>query len=414
MRPLDGVLVLDMTRFVAGPFCSMLLADQGARVVKVEPIGGEETRHQSPVLHGDGGDVSLYFARFNRNKESVALDLRTPDGKEIFTRLVRNADVLVENFRPGVLERLGFPADELERLNSRLVYCSISGFGYDDTPYRDDPAFAVMIEALAGALTYNPHEGEPPIRSGMPLGDMFPAALAACAVSMALYRRERTGQGARVDMAMYDATMALNERAIGLSTMLGRDVVPGQTHHQAPTGLFRARDGYVSIVVIGNPVWRKFCVAIGRPELDDDPRLANGSLREQNYDLLLPIIEEWLSTRTCREAADELMAGGVPAGPALLPREVAGSELTRARGMMVRYPTFAGVDASVVGTPIHFEPGDQQRLEPAPGPGEHTRCILTSLCGYDDESVDRLAAEGVIAEWRLDAEAPEPQVPAAG
>lgn len=396
--PLSGVRVLDMTRFVAGPYCTMLLSDAGADVIKVEPLEGEETRTLDPLLaEGAGVTHSGYFLRFNRGKRSVALDLRTDDGREVLARLIAGSDVLVENYRPGVLARLGFDDDRIRSLNPALVYCSISGFGHSGGPYGAHPAFAILAEVMAGVLVHNPREGEPPIWTGLGVGDLFPAALSVSGIAMALLRRERTGLGARVDMAMYDAMASLNERAISFGGLLGREVRIGQQEMIAPFGLFKARDGYLCIAVIGERVWRAFCEAIGQPELLDDPRLSSGRARADHLrDVLLPVIEGWLAMRDRTQAVEELLAGGVPAGPVRFASEVLDCPQAKHRHMVTEVGYRNSPVHRVIGNPIKIGPDPEPAARVVPDVGQHTVEILREVGGYDSAAVDDMVRRGVV------------------
>jgi crotonobetainyl-CoA:carnitine CoA-transferase CaiB-like acyl-CoA transferase len=396
--PLAGVRILDLTRFIAGPYCTMLLADLGAEVVKVEPPAGEDTRALAPII-GPGDGVSAYFLRYNRSKKSVAVALRTEDGRSVLELLVQHADALVENFRPGVLERLGFDWPRLQELNPRLVYCTITGYGYESSPLRDQGAFTPIVEAAAGALIHRSSGGDPSI-AGYPVGDIFPASLAVASISAALYRRERDGQGARVDIAMYDAMVSLNERAIGMSAMVGRDHFPGAATDMgsAPTGVYRATDGYITLAVVGEPIWQRFCGVLERPDWAVDQELQSGTQRSALHESVIrPGIQEWLATRTREEAVAALTSAGVPAAVAARPLEVIEAEQARARGMIVEYPTYEGGTATVVANPMRF--GGEPRVEagPAPAVGEHTRSVLAAWAGVDDRRIDELIESGAIA-----------------
>jgi CoA:oxalate CoA-transferase len=400
--PLEGVRVLDLTRFIAGPYCTMLLADQGADVVKVEPPSGEGTRSLAPFLGEEA--ISAYFLRYNRSKRSLALDLRAPGGPAVFESLLHNADVLVENFRPGVLERIGFSWERMSELNPRLVYCTITGFGHSPSPLRDEGAFTPIVEAAAAALIYSSGVGAPTI-AGYPVGDIFPASLATSAIAMALYRRERDGLGARLDLAMYDAMLSLNERAIGMSAMVGRDHFPGVPGDMgsAPTGVYEATDGYITLAVVGEPLWQKFCAVLGRPDWATDARLLSGTGRSAEHETTIrPGIQEWLATRTRAEAVAALTEAGVPAAAAARPLEVVASEQAAARGMMVEYPTYGDVTATVVGHPMRFGGEDRPDPGPAPAVGEHTREVLEHWAGLAGVQVDKLLEQGVVGEWRRD------------
>lgn len=404
--PLAGVTVLDMTRYVAGPYCTSLLVDQGADVVKVEPPEGEDNRRLGPMV-GDpaGGQVSSYFLRFAKGKRSVCLDLKKPEGRDVLARLAAHADVLVENFRPGVLERMGFGWEQLAQINPRLVYCTITGFGYYDSPMRERGAFTPIVEGLSGAMIHHT-PGTPPTIAGYPVGDIFPAALAAAGIAMALYRREQDGKGARIDMAMLDGMVSMNERAVGVSAMLGQDLLPGNPADigAAPNGAFRAKDGYVNIAVVGEVMWQRFCAVVARPDWAVDPRLQSGSARAALLPELRPFIDEWLSTRTRAEAADELTAAGVPAVEVATPSQVGRLEQVRARGMVLEYDEYEGVTPVVTGNPIRFAEEERVSTTHAAVAGENTVEVLRDWANLDPSRIDELLASGAavhgIPTWK--------------
>jgi crotonobetainyl-CoA:carnitine CoA-transferase CaiB-like acyl-CoA transferase len=398
--PLEGVRVLDLTRFIAGPYCTMLLADQGAEVVKVEPEGGEETRALEPRLGAGGDAVSVYFLRYNRSKKSVCADLRSERGRELVELLVRHADVLVENFRPGVLERFGLGWDRLQELNERLVYCTLTGFSHADSPLRDRAAFTPIVEALSGALVHRSRT-DPPSIAGYPVGDIFPAALSIGAIAMALYRRELDGRGARIDMAMYDAMISMNERAIGMTAMLGRDFLPGVPADlgSSPSGVFRASDGLLTLAVVGEPIWQRFCAVVGRDDWATDERLGSGASRAEHYEeLLRPGIEEWAAGRSRADAVSALNDAGVPAAEVAGPSDVLAAEQTAARGMVVTYPTRTDGDAlaTAAASPIRFEGEPRPAAGAAPIVGEHTREVLRTWAGLGDQEIDALVGGAAV------------------
>jgi CoA:oxalate CoA-transferase len=398
--PLAGVRVLDMTRFVAGPFCTSLLADQGAEVVKVERLEGEENRTLGPMVGDEhGGPVSSYFLRFAKNKKSVCLDLKRPAAQETLRALLAHVDVLVENFRPGVLERMGLDWPSLQTLNPRLVYCTITGFGYENSPLRERGAFTPIVEAMAAAMIYHDPDSAPSI-AGYPVGDIFPAALAAAGISMALYRREADGLGARIDMAMFDGMLAMNERAIGVSSMLGRDLLPGVRADigAAPSGVFAAKDGLVSISVVGEIIWARFCAALERPDWAADERLNSGPARGAHEAELEAFITEWLSSQTRAAAVELLTAAGVPAAEVARPSEIATSAQAKARDMIVQYPAYEGFVPTVTGNPIRFAGESRLAAGPAPIAGQHTAAILREWGQLDPADVEGLLRDGVAVQ----------------
>jgi crotonobetainyl-CoA:carnitine CoA-transferase CaiB-like acyl-CoA transferase len=399
--PLTGIRVLDFTRFVAGPYATMLLADAGAEVVKIEPIGGEGTRYLDPKIATPTGETSGYFHRFNRSKKSVCIDFKSDEGRALLLRMMPEFDVLVENFRPGVLEALGLGYEETRKVAPRLVYCSISGFGQSESPHRLDPAFAILAEVSAGVIGRSNRPDDPPVRLAAPIGDLYPASMAIAGVSMALYRRERTGHGSRIDMAMFDALVSLNENAITMSATTGREVLPaGRLSYTAPFGIFEARDGNICIAVLGDKVWRRFCRALGHDELAADPRLDSGTKRAADMDGELgSIIGAWLSERTREEAVTELLAEGVPAGPVSTPFDIIDSPQAVARNLIWDVPSYTGATIRTPGSPIRVEPGGFAAPGRVPGPGQDTVEVLTQYAGLDEASIDELESSGIVSVW---------------
>ena len=397
--PLAGIRVLDFTRFVAGPYATMLLADAGAEVVKVEPLGGEETRALDPMIDTPSGKSSGYFHRFNRSKKSICVDIQSDAGRDVILRLAPSFDVVVENYRPGVLDALGLGYEALSARAPQLVYCSISGYGVTPGPRRDDPAFAIIAEVSAGVVARSMRADDPPMRLSAPLGDLFPAAHAVSGICMALLRRERTGVGSRVDLAMYDALVSLNENAIMMSATTGKEMLPtGRLTYTAPFGIFRARDGYLCIAVLGERVWQRFCEAIGRPDLRDDPELEGGTRRARSMDGELgEIVDSWLAGLSREEAVERLVAAGVPAGIVATPFDVIASPQTAARSLIWDVPSYTGAVTRQVASPIRVEPAPFAGVGEVPAPGAHTREVLRVLGGFEDVEVERLEAAGVVA-----------------
>jgi len=397
--PLTGVRVLDFTRFVAGPYATMLLADAGAEVVKVEPLAGDETRRLDPMIDTPAGRASGYFHRLNRSKRSVCVDLASDAGREVVRRLVPAFDVLVENFRPGVLAGMGLGHEALAEVHPGLVYCSISGYGHTPGPNRDDPAFAILAEVTTGVVGRTMQPDDPPVRLSAPLGDLFPASHAVSGICMALLARERTGRGAHIDMAMYDALVSLNENAVTMSATTGVEMrATGRLTYTAPFGVFEAADGFLCIAVLGEKVWLRFCAALGRSDLAADPSLASGSLRAAAMDGELGrIVDEWLAARTRDEAVAHLVGHGVPAGIVATPFDVIGSGQTAARDLLWDVPSYTGATIRAVGSPIRIEPHGYAAVGPVPAAGQDTVSVLGELGGFSADEVERLLGDGVVA-----------------
>ena len=400
--PLTGVRVLDFTRFVAGPYATMLLADAGAEVVKVEPLGGDETRALDPMFDTPTGPASGYFHRFNRTKRSLCVDFASEAGREVVLRLAPGFDVVVENFRPGALDSLGLGYDVLRERVPALVYCSISGYGHSPGPNREDPAFAILAEVSAGVVGRGVRAEDPPVRLSAPLGDLYPASLAVSGICMALLRRERTGQGAHVDMAMYDALVSLNENAVGTTATTGVEMLPsGRLSYAAPFGIFRARDGFICIAVLGERMWQRFCTAIGRPDLAADPSLGSGSQRSQAMDGPLgEAVEAWLGPLSRDEAVRRLVAEGVPAGIVATPRDVIDSPQTAARGLLWEVPSYTGGTTRAVGSPIRLAGSTPVEIGAVPAAGQDTVAVLTES-GFEPDEIERLLADGVVEAPQL-------------
>jgi len=401
-RPLDGLVVLDLSQYAAGPYCTMMMADSGARVIKIErPGDGDPYRHEGPELTGaDGSVTGGFFVRFNRTKESVTINLKSADGAALLRRLAEHADVLVENFRPDFLDACGVGYRQLHAANPRLIYASITGFGHQDvlaSPYWSWPAFAVVAEAMGGIMDRIGDADCPPHWSGVSLGDLYAGATAFSGVLLALLQRGATGRGQHVDISMTDSIISLNERAVFSFGVTGDLPQRGSDPALAPFGPFEARDGWIVIGVIGNPMWHRFAHAIGRPELADDPRLATGLDRGRHMPtVIVPAITEWLNSRTRSEATKALLAANVPAAPVETARDVLQSPHVSAREMLldVSYPGYGSY--KVVASPFKLSDDLTPHIGPVPRLGEHTRAVLTSLGGLDDDQLAQFAERGVI------------------
>lgn len=400
-RPLDGVRVLAVENFIAGPYASMWLADAGAEVVKVESReGGDFSRSTSPVkTDGDGTAHGLSFLRSNRNKKSVTLDLKHSEGKRIFIELAREADILVENLRPGVMDRLGIGYDVLREHNPHLIYVAISGFGHTDvkpSPYTDYPAFDIVGQAMSG-LMYRPERvGDRPTYLGFSLADLQGAILAVQGALLALYQRNRTGRGKKVDISLYDASLIQNEISVAMYSALRKPTPPGVHAVTAPFGTYRASDGYIVIAVLGEHIWKRFCEVIGRPDLPDDPRFADGITRRTNGDVLNHHIDTWLATRTRAEAVAALREGGVPASLVNDVADLFDCPHVAAREMLMTLDDPVWGPIQVAGNPIKMSDVPEPEATLPPRLGQHTGVVLEEWLKMGDDELEALRLQQVI------------------
>jgi crotonobetainyl-CoA:carnitine CoA-transferase CaiB-like acyl-CoA transferase len=400
-RALDGVTVVDLTQIVSGAVTSMMLADFGAEVIKIEPVGGETYRKAGYELHGPGGSTNLNILRFTRGKKSVELDLKSERGAAILAELVTQADVLVENFRPGVLERLGFGWERLHELNPRLIYTSTSGFGHDDvlpSPYRDLPAYAIIAEAMAGLTHLAGEKDRPPAWMGFAMSDIFSGTCAFAGTLLALRDRDRTGEGTRVDIGMFDASLLMNDLPMAYQEHLGESMGRGQYALQSPWGPFATTDGFVIIAVLNGREWAALCACIGRPDLTDHPDLATGHMRSKAHETLVrPAVEAWTAVRTRAEAVAALQAARVPSAPVNTTEDLLDDPQVAARQMRRDTTNRDLGTIRTVGNPIKVA-SSLVGPEPAslPSLGEHTEEVLRDRVGLDDATIAGLREAKVI------------------
>lgn len=382
--PLSDIRVIDLTQVLSGPYCTMLLADMGADVIKVEPPSGDVARawgpHPSAPLPGGYGG---YFASTNRNKRSVVVDLRTEEGLADLHHLLSTADVLVENFRVGVMDRFGLGYETLKTRYPGLVYASIRGFGDPRTgksPYANWPAFDIIAQSMGGILGITGADADNPVKVGPGVGDIFPAALAACGILAAVHQVDRTGRGEFVDVAMYDAVLSLSERIVYQHSING--VGPraqGNTHPiLCPYGLSRTADGFVAIATPTDHHWQRLCAVMHRPDMANDERLVKNDGRLANAPEVYQQVEEWTSTLPTAEVISQL-DGEVPCAPVHYAEHIAADPHVVARHMIKRvdHPGGSGID--IAGAPIKFDHGADEPFTRAPLLGEHTEAILGPL-----------------------------------
>ncbi len=397
MTLLAGVRVLDLSRMLAGPYGSMLLADLGAEVIKIEePDGGDPMRAMGPPFL-PGGE-SAYFLAVNRNKKSVALDLARPAGRDVFLDLVRAADVVWENFRPGVLARLGCEYARLREVNPRVILCSISAYGQAG-PYRDWPAFDLALQAMGGAMSLTGEPGRPPVRMGLPMGDLAGGLFGALATAGALFRRQVTGQGAYLDLSLLDCQVSLLTYLAQYFWADGRVPGPQGSGHASvvPYQALATRDGHLVVAVFAEKFWRGFCAAVERPEWEEDARFATNRDRVAHRDALLAMVEAVFRQRTTEEWLARLHAEGVPAAPILTVDRVLADPQVRHREMVVPMAHPRQGTIPTLGTPVKVDGRMGLQAAPPPRLGEHTDEVLRGLLAYPGERVAALRKEGVIA-----------------
>ena len=397
---LDGVLVLDFSRVLAGPFCTMTLGDLGARVIKVEPLGGDEARGMGPFRD----EQSLYFASVNRGKESVSLDLKDPRARAAAQTLAGRADVLVENYRPGTMQRLGLGYEHLAARNPALVYLSLSGFGQTG-PYADRGAYDVIVQALSGLMSITGPEGGPPTRVGASLGDLVPALYGVIAVLAALLQRRSSGRGTWIDLGMLDSVFAVLENALARFQASGQNPSPIGNRHPSitPFSTFAAADGPIAIACGNNALFARLCQALEAGPVAEDPRFASNALRTRNQAELALAIETRLATGTTADWERRLLAAGIPAARVNQISDLLVDEHLRERGMLTQLQLDGEADAiTVPGTPLRARGFDRAVAERAPKLGEHTAGVLSELAGLDAGALRELLDDAVAGDGGAD------------
>jgi len=393
--PLEDVTVLDLSHALAGPFCSTMLADFGAQVIKIEPPGpGDIARAWGSPM--PGGETA-YFVSLHRNKKGIVLDLKAPQGRELFLRLVERADVVLENYRNGTLEKLGIDYAAARKRNPGIIYCSISGFGKDG-PYQDRAALDLILQAESGMISVTGEPGSGGARCGVSIADLTAGMNAAYAVLLALRVKERSGEGQAIDVSMLEGQLAL------LGTMLGSYMVNGKvpgpmgTAYAAllPYQTFRTRTRDLALAVGSEKLWRIFCPVIGRPGLADDPRFRTNGLRDANRAVLIATLEEVFLGKTYEEWEALLAQNGIPVGRVNTLAEVVEHPQAKARGSFVEidHPKVGKVPVVGVAARLSRTPGAVR--SPSPSLGEHTGEVLRSLLGLSEAEIGSLRAAGAI------------------
>ncbi|MDD3147835.1 MAG: CaiB/BaiF CoA-transferase family protein, partial [Candidatus Riflebacteria bacterium] len=375
--PLHGIKVIDLTRVLAGPFCTMTLADLGAEIIKIEKPGtGDDSRAFGPHLHGE----SAYFMSINRGKKSLTLDLKSEKGREVFFKLIEKADVLVENFKPGVMKKLGLDYEKLKQLNPRLIYAASSGFGQTG-PYSSRPAYDLIIQGMGGLMSITGPDASQPTKVGSSIADIFAGVFSAIGILSALYNRTNTGQGQMVDVAMLDCMVAILENAIARFTGSGIDPVPIGNRHPsiAPFTSVKTADGYINIACGNDQLWANLCSIIGRPDLASDRRFASNNSRCEHMTDLLPILNDVMSVHSSGYWLPKLEAAHVPAGPINTISQVLSDPQVIARKMLLELTHPVAGLIKIPGSPIKLSDTPTEVRFPAPVLGQHNEEILGSL-----------------------------------
>ena len=378
--PLSGITVVDLSRILAGPYCTLLMAEMGARVIKVEPPkGGDDARAYGPFVNGK----STYFASVNRGKESIALDLKAEGDRKIFEKLLEKADVVVENFRPGTMEKLGYGWDTLHARYPQLIYASASGFGHTG-PNSKDPAYDMVMQGMGGIMSITGNEGQPPSRVGMSIGDIGAGLYTAVAVNAAIVHRLKTGESTKVDIAMFDCQLALLENAIMRYTVEGE--IPGPLGARHPTitpfQAFRTSDGAIIIAAGNDGLFVKTCEALGRPDMAADPNYKSNALRQKSQKKLKQEIESVLKANTTDHWIAVVSKGGVPCGPINNIAQAIAHPQVAARNMLVEVPDGSGGTLKLAGNPLKMSAfADPTTRSPAPDLDADRQAILAYVGG---------------------------------
>lgn len=394
MKSLENLVVLDLTRVLAGPYASMMLADFGANVIKIEaPKVGDDSRAFGPFV----GKESAYFMSLNRGKRSMTLNLKDPKAKEIFKDLVKKADVVLENYRPGTMEKLGLGYDVLKEINPKIIYTACSGFGHTG-PYSAKPAYDVIVQGMGGIMSITGQENGEPTRVGASVGDVTAGLFATIGTMMALYTREVTGIGQKVDVAMLDCQVAILENAIARYVTSGVAPQPIGNRHPSitPFEAFKAKDGYIIIAVGNDRLWASFCDLIGKPEMIEDERFLTNPARTKNQKALKDILDTVFPAKTVDEWIAALDEAGIPCGPINTIDRVMNNVQVQARDMIVETNHPVAGKVKMAGVPIKMSetPGSVETA--APMLGQHTEEILSEMLGLSADQVAELKKQNVL------------------
>ena len=393
-KPLEGLKIVDLSRFIAGPYCTMKLGDMGAEIIKVETPGkGDDSRELGPpFVNGE----SAYYLSFNRNKKSITLNLRTEQAKKILSELISEADIFVENFRAGVTAQMGLTYEDVKKINAQIIYCSITGFGHN-SPYREKPSFDVMIQGESGLMSITGFPDGPPQRLGVAIADIMGGCHAVEGILLALLVRQKTGQGQFVDVSLIDAIIAILTYQAGHFLATGEAPLRVGNRHPmiTPYESFETRDGYVIFAVGNQRLWESFVRVLGRPGLNDDPRFAAMADRNRHPGELKEILESITTQKTTEEWIKIMEEAGVPCGRIRTIDQVLTDPHVAAREMVVEkeHPTAGKI--KLIGVPVKLSLTPGEVSVPPPALGQHTGEILTRL-GYTEQQIMRFREAGII------------------
>ena len=392
---LSGIRVLDLTRVLAGPFCTMLLADMGAEVIKIETPGeGDDSRRYPPFI----GEESAYFMNLNRNKKSMVLNLKHAKAKEIFLNLVEKSDVIIENFRPGTMEKLGIGYDTIKTRNPDIVYACISGFGHSG-PYKDLPGYDIIGQAMGGIMSITGWPESPPTRTGTAIADVLAGLNACIGILAGLLSVRNGGAGQKIDIALVDSVVSAMETIIQIYLVENR--IPQRTGNRYefiyPYDTFKARDGWVIIAVGNNKLWEVFCNAVGRPELLNDPHYRDNYDRVKAHVEVKQVVEEWSQQKTVREIVDFMLSKKIPCAPIYTVKDVVENEHIAGARRMIReidHPVAGPV--KVIGSPVNMSETPVEVASPAPLLGQHSEDVLKAILNLTDDELASLKNEKAI------------------
>lgn len=392
---LSDLTVLDLTRVLAGPFCTMMLADMGANVIKIEQAGkGDDTRHMGPFKNGE----SAYYMNLNRNKRGMTLNLKDPRGKEIFLEMVKKADIVTENFRPGTMEKLGIGYEDLKKVNPGIIYAAISGFGHTG-PYKMRPGYDIIAQAMSGLMSTTGWPGGEPTRTGTAMGDVLAGLSSAIGILAAVNSRRTTGEGQKVDVALVDSSVASLEIINMIYLVEGRvpERIGNRYESTYPYDSFKAADGSLVIGAGNDKLWQNLCKVMGQPELAEKTEYLYVKDRVHKHEELKPIIEKWTAEYTVDEILEMLNGAGVPCAPIMsIDKIVKDPHIAGDREMFVKTEHPVAGDLTVTGSHIKLTGTPASIRTPSPLLGQHNEEILENTLGFDKDKVAQLKKDGVL------------------